>query len=418
MSGHTVIRWCVVTEDRIGMVRDIVGAIACLNGDVEAMEVVAKVLYIRFRVPHEAIHPVRERVLGVSGVQSVMDVEKLPFEADEARLVLRVMNQEDAQSDLSFANLVYQSKGMEQVVQMAKAAAHSPLPVLICGESGTGKELIARAVHNASGRRGRRFVPVNCAAIPDALMESEMFGYVDGAFSGAAKGGRPGLFEVADGGTLFLDEVGELNPTVQAKLLRALNDGEIRRVGATTAVHVDVRIIAATNRDIHQLVKTGQFREDLFYRLHVIPLFIPPLRERREDILPLARHFLEKMSRKLDRTLSLTAAAEQRLLTYDFPGNVRELQNLMERASYLVTDDPMDVPHLWLQPSSETKLQVVNDTGTLKEQVRQFEQRVIEQAVRECGSLRAAAKRLGVTHTTLSNKQRRFKPDGNRPRSG
>ncbi len=399
------------------MVRDIVDAIASLNGDVEAMEVVAKVLYIRFRVPQASLQSVRERVLDVPSVHSVMDVEKLPFEADEARLVLRVMNQEDAQSDLSFANLVYQSKGMEQVVQMGKAAAQSPLPVLICGESGTGKELLARAVHNASARRGRRFVPVNCAAVPDVLMESEMFGYVDGAFTGAAKGGRPGLFEVADGGTLFLDEVGELNPTVQAKLLRALNDGEIRRVGATTAVHVDVRIIAATNRDIHQLVKTGQFREDLFYRLHVIPLFIPPLRERREDILPLARHFLEKMSRKLDRSLSLTAAAEQRLLTYDFPGNVRELQNLMERASYLTTGDSIDVTPLWLQPS-ETIHRVDNHTGTLKEQVRQFEQRVIEQALRECGSLRAAAKRLGVTHTTLSNKLRQFEKDGKRPRSG
>ncbi len=388
------------------MVRDVVGTIATASANVEAMEVVAGVLYIRFRVASDSLRRLRSEVMRIPGVKRIDDIEKLPFEEDEARLVRRVMNHTDAVADISFGDLVFASDEMRRVVQMAKSVAQADIPVLICGESGTGKELLARALHSASQRRERRFVPVNCAALPDALMESEMFGYVEGAFTGSAKGGRPGLFEVADGGTLFLDEVGELNPVLQAKLLRALADGEIRRVGAPSTVHVDVRVIAATNRDLREMVHTGQFRKDLFYRLNVMPLFVPPLRERKADILPLAEHFLRKMESKLGRAYRLTASAQKRLLTYHFSGNVRELQNIVERACYLAQGSTIDEHHLWLEAPESPPTGVELGEGTLKEHVRRFELQLIEQAIQECGSLRAAARRLGVTHTTLSNKLR------------
>jgi transcriptional regulator of aroF, aroG, tyrA and aromatic amino acid transport len=414
-AGDQLVRWCVQTEDRIGMVRDVVGIIATASANVEAMEVVAGVLYIRFRVARHALRQLRSEVMRIPGVKRIEDIEKLPFEEDEARLVRRVMNHPDAASDLSFGDLVCVSDEMRRVVEMAKTVAQADMPVLICGESGTGKELLARALHNASLRRERRFVPVNCAAVPDALMESEMFGYVEGAFTGAVKGGRPGLFEVAEGGTLFLDEVGELNPVLQAKLLRALADGEVRRVGAASPVHVDVRVIAATNRDLRDMVNTGRFRKDLFYRLNVMPLYIPPLRERTADILPLAEHFLRKTERKLGRACRLAPTAQKRLLSYHFPGNVRELQNIVERACYLAEGGTIDEQHLWLEASESPSYRAELNGGTLKEHVRRFERRLIEQAIREFGSLRAAARRLGVTHTTLSNKLRSHGIDPEQP---
>lgn len=388
------------------MVRDVGGAIATLSGNVEAMEVVANVLYIRFRIHAPALDELRSLVALVPGVKRLEVVQKLPFEEDEARLVRRMMNQDDAVSDLSFVHIVSASKAMQQVVELAKKAAKADMPVLIFGESGTGKELLARAIHNSSPRRDRRFVPVNCAAVPDALMESEMFGYADGAFTGAVKGGKPGMFEVADGGTLFLDEVGELPSALQAKLLRALAEGEIRRVGETRPIHVDVRIVAATNRDLTHMVNASQFRADLFYRLNGIPLYVPPLRERKEDILPMADHFLQHMVRKLEHVGHLTDRAKEQLLSYSFPGNVRELQNLMERACYLSGGEEIDVRHLWLHPVAPSPSYDSPSSGSLKEQVANYERQVIEQAVKEHGSLRAAAKHLGVTHTTLSNKLR------------
>lgn len=397
-----VLRWCVSTDDRIGMVRDIVAEIAAEQGNVEAMEVVVKSVYVRFGLDRRRISSLRTRLETVQGVHGIQDVDRLPFEADEEALVRRVMRQ-DAHTVLSFETLTYASEAMGKVVQIASTVAKSDASVLITGESGTGKELLARAIHNVSRRRDRRFVPINCAAIPDALLESELFGYVEGAFTGAVRGGKPGLFEIANGGTLLLDEIGEMNPLLQAKVLRVLADGELRKVGSTSSVKVDVRIIAATNRDVPSLVEKGMFREDLYYRLNVIPLHIPPLRERREDIAPLVHRFLSRLSRELEREFRVSDEAWNCLLAYDYPGNVRELQNIVERACYLNEGNLMRPVH-FLLPVRNPTTGCQPTSSTLKERVRDYEICLIEEALRKAGSLRKAAQILGTTHTALVNK--------------
>lgn len=238
----------------------------------------------------------------------------------------------------TFDSIITSHPAMEAVKRVAAKAAHSNSTVLLLGESGTGKELFAHAIHNASPRRRAPFIKVNCAAIPEELLESEFFGYAEGAFTGARKGGKPGKFELADGGTLFLDEIGDMSPGLQAKLLRVLQDGEFERVGGTRPVRVDVRIIAASNKNLEEMVARGEFREDLFYRLNVISLFVPPLRERREDILPLAHFFIRKYQAVTgSRVTTVSPAALAVLEAYSWPGNVRELENIIERALNLET---------------------------------------------------------------------------------
>jgi DNA-binding NtrC family response regulator len=224
--------------------------------------------------------------------------------------------------------------------------ADSDAPVLIEGDSGTGKELIGRALHDLSGRREGPFVQVNCGALPDTLLESELFGHVRGAFTDARRD-KPGRFQAADGGTLMLDEVGDLSPAFQVKLLRAIQEGEVQPLGAIKPVRVDVRIISATNKDLGQLVRNGSFREDLYYRLRVIPVRLPPLRERRDDILPLLRHHIARLVARTGKPIrGLTPSAEAVLRQYDFPGNVRELVNILERGFVLCHGAHIDFAHL------------------------------------------------------------------------
>jgi DNA-binding NtrC family response regulator len=246
---------------------------------------------------------------------------------DEAALLRR-----ELEGTYSFHNLIGKSARMQDVYRLLEQAAGNDITVLVLGETGTGKELAARAVHYASARKERRFVAVNCGALPGELVESELFGHARGAFTGAAAA-KPGLFEEAEGGTLFLDEVGEIPLATQVKLNRALQEKEIRRVGDNAAVRVDVRIIAATHRDLKAEVAAGRFREDFYYRLHVFPVRLPSLRERLEDVPLLAGHFLEKHSRSLRREVTgLEPDALRALTTYRWPGNVRELENAIERA--------------------------------------------------------------------------------------
>jgi DNA-binding NtrC family response regulator len=273
-----------------------------------------------------------------------------PFDPDEALLLVqraaerRLLRTQarDLRSALDtasrFENLVGSSVAMRKVLDLMQRAADSDATVLITGESGTGKEVVARSLHVASPRRQRRFVPVNCGAIPEALVESELFGYVKGAFTGAATD-RRGLFEEADGGTLFLDEIGELPLAMQVKLNRALQERAIRRVGASEEQPVDVRVIAATNLDLKAAASAGRFREDLFYRLNIFPIRVPPLRDRRDDIPALAALFVERHARKDRRPEGFTAEALAALVEYDWPGNVRELENVVQRA-LAVSDGP------------------------------------------------------------------------------
>ena len=264
-----------------------------------------------------------------------------PFKIEEMRAVIRnalagrsedTRPRETPEGPLHFGVIIGESPGMRKLYEMVDRVAGTNSSVLITGESGTGKELVARSIHQKSPRSGAALVPVNCGGVPETLIESELFGYRKGAFTGAATS-RKGLVETAHGGTLFLDEIGELSPTLQVKLLRLVQERTIRMVGGTEDVAVDVRIISATNRDLEKMVIEGSFREDLFYRLNVIHLHIPPLRERREDIPRLAEYFLQKFRDKLGKDIrKISAYAMDILMNYNFPGNVRELENIIERS--------------------------------------------------------------------------------------
>ena len=265
----------------------------------------------------------------------------------QRRLVVEYLFlKEEVAARRGLPQIVGHAPALKQVSLAVQRAAGSDITVLIEGESGTGKELFARAVHVLSRRSGDPFVAINCAAIPEGLLETELFGHEKGAFTGAV-GRKIGKFEVADGGTLFLDEIGDLSLPLQAKILRALEQRTFERVGGTGTVHVDVRVVAATNRDLRAAVAARRFREDLYFRLSVFPITVPPLRERTEDILPLARHFVERFCREMNKpAMSITDAAQQALEAYRWPGNVRELQNCMERAVILAEDDRLLVHHL------------------------------------------------------------------------
>ncbi|MFO1436518.1 MAG: sigma 54-interacting transcriptional regulator [Gammaproteobacteria bacterium] len=246
-----------------------------------------------------------------------------------------VFLRQEVNAQYKFEEMIGSTPVMKELFETLESVAKSDATVLVCGETGTGKEQIAHTVHNLSARRDKLLITMNCAALPSELIESEMFGHEKGAFTGATAQ-RKGRFELADGGTLFLDEVGELSLPAQAKLLRALQEQEFERVGGTRTVRVDVRVIAATNRDLNEMVKAGTFRADLYYRLNVFPVRVPPLRERAQDIPLLVQHFLSKQARKLGRNIDgIDAESLQRLLTYPWPGNIRELQNVIERAAVL-----------------------------------------------------------------------------------
>jgi two-component system, NtrC family, response regulator AtoC len=316
----------------------------------------------------------------------------------------------------SYPYLIGEHSLIQKITLLVKKVAVTDATILIMGESGTGKELVARAIHAASPRSDRPFIPVNCGAIPAELLESEMFGHERGAFTGAI-GQRAGMFQLANGGTIFLDEVGEMNPTLQVKLLRVLQDREVRPVGADRVMKVDVRVIAASNKELAAEVEAGNFREDLFYRLQVIPIVMPPLRERRSDIPLLVRHFLEKHNRKRPgRPAEIAEEAMVHLWEYDWPGNVRELENLLERLVILSEDGRIDVDHL--PPSirsfiSEKKIPrpTLGEEGLdLNSAVEEFENRLIEEALRRTkGNKQAAARLLGLKRTTLVAKLRRRK---------
>jgi transcriptional regulator with PAS, ATPase and Fis domain len=305
---------------------------------------------------------------------------------------------------------------IQKITQLVERVAATDVTVLIMGESGTGKELVARAIHALSPRIDRPFIPVNCGAIPAELLESEMFGHERGAFTGAI-GQRAGMFQLANGGTIFLDEVGEMSATLQVKLLRVLQDREVRPVGADRAFKVDVRVIAASNKDLASEVDAGNFREDLFYRLQVIPIVMPPLRERRSDIPMLIKHFLEKHNRKrAGRPAEINQEAMVNLWEYDWPGNVRELENLLERLVILTEDGRIGLDNLppnirsFISEKKIPRPTLGEDGLDLNSAVEEFENRLIEEALRRTkGNKQAAARLLGLKRTTLVAKLRRRK---------
>jgi two-component system response regulator HydG len=301
------------------------------------------------------------------------------------------------------------SPAFRRMMTLVEQVADSSATVLIQGESGTGKELVARAIHERSGRRSRPFVAVNCAALPETLLESELFGYERGAFTGAAAR-KEGRFELADGGTLFLDEVADLSAVTQPKILRVLQEGELERLGGTKSIRVDVRIVAATNQDLAHLVREKRFREDLYYRLHVITVNVPPLRERREDIRLLAEHFVQIYAAKNNRRLEgFTDEAVRRLEGYSWPGNVRELENVVERGVVLARGTLIDVTDLPEEIAGATPLPEGVLSVRIGTPLAEVEQRLLEATLRATkGNKTLTARLLGIDPRTVSRKLERW----------
>lgn len=350
-----------------------------------------------------------------------------PFSFEEIKSILDkvLISHEREEEDIPPVEdeIVGTSRKMQEVFKLIGRVAKSDVTVLITGESGTGKELIAKAIHRYSHRRNKPFLAINCAALPPNLLEAELFGYEKGAFTGAVSS-KKGIFEQANGGTIFLDEIGELELSLQSKLLRVLQEKEIRRIGGNKTIKVDVRIVAATNRNLEQEVKKGNFREDLFFRLNVVNVEIPPLRERREDIIPLAVYFIKKFSKEFKLPVKeLSESAVEWLLGYDFPGNVRELENMILRAMLLSPVDVIDVKDLkptaatTKEPSFEEAIRnFVVEVFTVEQKeknnlydlvVKSAERILISEVLRYCNYNQVkAAKVLGIHRNTLRRKIR------------
>jgi len=350
-----------------------------------------------------------------------------PFTSDELILTLKkaeererllrenILLKKELEREFVFDNIIGKNPKMLQIFETMKKIADVKSTVLITGESGTGKEIVAKALHFNSLRRDEPFIPVNCGAIPETLLESELFGYVKGAFTGATAS-RKGLFEEADGGTIFLDEIGELPLLVQVKLLRVLQEGEVRRVGDTRAIRVDVRLIAASIKDLDKETKEGRFRDDLFYRLNVMTIHLPPLRERKDDIPILVDHFLRKYSQKLQKSIDRIEPEVMRLLmNYEWPGNVRELENIIERAIVLAersTLNTEDIPEELALGPARTRISIpfLGETDlSIKKVERKVEEELIRRALmRTGGNKTQAAKLLEISHRALLYKIKEY----------
>ncbi|NHM25771.1 sigma 54-interacting transcriptional regulator [Desulfofundulus sp. TPOSR] len=337
------------------------------------------------------------------------------YQSELANHIIEHPEQENRVREI-FPDIIIVDSNMKHVLDLALKAAQTTSSVLITGETGVGKEIVAEIIHRMGPRAHKPLIKVNCAAIPETLLESELFGYERGAFTGAAKEGKIGLIEAANGGTLFLDEITELPLQLQTKLLRFLQSKEFYKLGGTKANYVDVRVIAASNRNLKHLIDEGTFRQDLYYRLCVIPINIPPLRERPKDIVPLVLHFLQQYCRLYNKEKQFSPAALLALQRYGWPGNVRELQHLVEQLVILVGSNVIDVNHLpaqmQLSQEQETKEKVkviVNELIPLKEAYEILERELLREALRTCKSARQIAKKLGVDHTTVLRKINRQK---------
>jgi two-component system response regulator AtoC len=346
-----------------------------------------------------------------------------PFKTDEVYLTLKKAEERESlrqenrllkerikkiEGNYNFGNLVAKSDAMQSMFQIAAKATQYKTTVLVLGDSGTGKELIARAIHFEGDRSKMPLVPVNCGGIPETLLESELFGYKKGAFTGADKN-KKGLFQEADGGTIFLDEIGELPLTLQVKLLRVLQENEVRMIGDSKSMKIDVRVIAATAKDLEEEVKKGAFREDLYYRLNVLSIKIPPLRDRAEDIPLLCDHFIERFNSRLNKKIEgISPAAMSRLLEYDWPGNVRELENMIERALVLAEESlllPDHFPPELGRPIDGDQMDGLFDGHSLKAAQKLMEKRFITKALKKTdGNRTQAARLLEISHPSLLSK--------------
>ncbi len=343
-------------------------------------------------------------------IHDISEIMALTGELAQARKLIRQLK-----ARYTWDDIIGVSPAVELAKEQARRAAETPATVLLRGESGTGKELFAHAIHNASPRKKGQFVRVNCAAISENLLESELFGYEEGAFTGAVKGGKKGLFEEANGGTIFLDEIGDISLSLQSKLLRVLQEKEIIRVGGAKPVPADARVIAATNADLEQKIKAKTFREDLYYRLNVIPIFIPPLRSHREDVRPLAEHIIYRLNQEFGRDVQkISDEALQDLGRYEWPGNVRELENVLGRGMITMRpqDTVMELEHLPLMPCEKTGLAPSPSAQvlTMEKAVAEAEKAAVHRALQETkGNRTKAAALLGISMRSLFYKLEKYR---------
>jgi formate hydrogenlyase transcriptional activator len=356
-------------------------------------------------------------VIGLTGAS--MDVTELREVSEALREAKKKLTEEklyleqEINTELGFGDIIGHSKALEAVMENVGKVAASNATVLLLGETGTGKELVARAVHWLSQRTGNSFIKLNCAAIPTGLLESELFGHEKGAFTGAVSR-KIGRLELADKGTLFLDEIGEISLAVQPKLLRVLQDQEFERLGGTQTLKVDFRLIAATNRDLAEAVRQNEFRSDLYYRLNVFPIRVPPLRERREDIRLLVEHFVQKFARRMGKSItSIPKRTMDTLMGWEWPGNVRELENFIERSVILTQGSVLVAPLSEMDLISTTEEKSVDET--LEAAEREHILRALRDSRGQIGGLKGAAMRLGLKRTTLQSKLKHL---GINPRSG
>jgi transcriptional regulator with PAS, ATPase and Fis domain len=326
----------------------------------------------------------------------------------------QLLSSEKGRADC-FKAVIGHDRTLAKIVGLSAKVAETDTTVLITGENGVGKDILAQAIHQASQRCRQPFIVVNCAAIPDTLLESELFGFENGTFTGAARGGRPGKFELAEGGTIFLDEIGDMSSSMQAKVLRVLQQKEVQKIGSNRVIRVNVRVIAATNRDLGGMVREGQFRADLLYRLNVFPIAIPPLRERKSDIPKLAQLFLDQCSEGRGKRVMISPEAFEALERQDWPGNIRQLRNAVERAVILCDGDLLLPEHFGLSdvaepsPSAELQPNVARAQEGLKERIRELERKAYEDALSGCGGNKSKAmQKLGVSRRTFYKRLHEF----------
>lgn len=365
---------------------------------------------------------------GHAGVESAVEMMKLgaydylvkPLPLHRLKIIidnamqLRILDQEikelkrDIAKMVTIDQIITVSKNMQDVLGLVRKAALHDITVLITGESGTGKEMIAKAIHCEGARKKGPFIPVDCATLPDTLIESELFGYEKGAFTGADRE-KPGKFELANHGTIFIDEIGNLSDNLQIKLLRILQERELVRLGGKNTIPVDVRIVTATNKNLDELVKKGRFRDDLYYRINVFPIRIPSLRERKNDIAPLARYFLERFNKEFSRFIEgISQPALDIFLNYSWPGNVRELENVI-KSTVILADDWIKPEHLTALIRPENRIAAVSQNGQLKDVTKKVEKEMIEKVLAECRfNKRKTALQLGIDYKTLFNKIKEY----------
>ena len=355
-----------------------------------------------------------ELIGSVGVLHDITEMNKLSEELRQAKQIIRKL-----EAKYTFDDIEGRDTELLNAVEKAKKAADTSVTVLLIGESGTGKEIFAHAIHNASDRKYKQFVRVNCAAIPQSLLESELFGYEEGAFTGAKKGGKKGLFEEANGGTIFLDEIAEINVETQAKLLRVLQEKEIMKVGGIKPISIDVRVIATSNVDIENAVKQGKFRKDLYYRINMFPIRIPPLKERRGDIEILARFFIKKYNQEYGRNIEgIDDDALEKLMEYNWPGNVRELENIIGRAiiNMKITEKVIEKRHLPKFELGDEKIDTTLDVDfsqgqamTLEQLIEKIEKEYISHVLRHCNNNKTqAAKVLDISLRNLYYKLEKY----------